>query len=814
MKISLNWLARLVDLDGISAEDIAAKLPMIGLEVESVEKTGLAPLPHIVVGEILEKAAHPNADKLSVCRVQTSPDEAPRQIVCGAKNFKVGDRVPVALPGAVMPGGFEIKVAPLRGVESAGMMCSGRELGLTEDHSGLLILENRPAVGTPINDLFGAGDTVLNLELTANRGDCLSHQGLAREIAAAFNRRLTFADVKTPAEVAETPAANALVSQVSLETPNCPYYTGWSVRGVKIAPSPEWLQKDLRAVGLRSVNNVVDVTNWVMFETGQPLHAFDARKIAGGQIVVRQAKDGEEIVTLDAKKRALNPSVMVIADAQKPLVIAGVMGSVVAEVDNATTDLFLESAWFNPGNVRQSARAMGLSTDSSYRNARNVNPQMTAPAARRAIDLILEIAGGTYEGPGIAVGQPPRGDVVIAVTPDAVRERLGFDVDDAQIKSIFAALGFPVADAPQGGWNVTVPAFRAEITRPIDLVEEFLRIYGTDKIPDSAVTLSAIEQKDDEQVEVLGRMADLLKGQSFAECVHYTLADGHQVRTWFEKEGGDALALDNPLAADQSHLRPSLIPGLLGAVALNRNNGNDPRRLFESGRVFRIRQDKKATELLSVAFVLPQISVSRTWQPRHEPDFYTAKALVSKLALCAGVPERTLFFEPLESASWQEGYSASAGSWQRDGWQVRVGLVNVKLSKDAGIEGSVFAGEIVFAADFLKRKRAGVRYQPFSSFPPSTRDIALVVDKAVTAESVRKDLLKAARAAVGEAFAVESVEVFDVFTGKGLPEDKKSLAFAIVFRAQDRTLTDEEVKTAFDLIRAKIVEKGNYTVRG
>ncbi len=813
MKISYNWQSRLVDTEGLTPEMLAEKLPLIGLEVESVESTGLPPLPHIVVGEILEKQPHPNADKLSVCRVQTSPDSEPRQIVCGAKNFKVGDRVPVALPGAVMPGGFEIKEAALRGVDSAGMMCSARELGISEDHEGLLILQNNPAVGTPVNDLFGAGDTVLTLELTANRGDCLSHMGLAREVAAAFGRKINFSDIKTSPAVAEKPAPSSLVSEVSLESPNCPYYTGWSVRGVKVAPSPDWLQQDLKAIGLRPINNVVDITNWVMHETGQPLHAFDAKKIGGGKIIVRQASEGEKITTLDGKERALTPSMLVIADAHKPLVVAGVMGSIDAEVDASTTDIFLESAWFNPGNVRFTAKSLGLSTDSSYRNARDVNPQMTAPAARRAVDLIVELAGGAFEGPGVVVGQPPRGDVDVAISGDIVRERLGFDVDDACIKSVFASLGFIVKDASEG-WIVTVPAFRAEVTRPIDLVEEFLRIYGTDKIPDSIVCVPAIEQDDDVLVPTLTRAHSLMVGQGFSECMHYTIVDGEDIRTWFEKEGGDGLRLDNPLTVDQSHLRPSLIPGLLGALALNRNNGNDPRRLFETGRVFRVRQDKKVSELVSVAFVMPQGSTARTWQPRQQPDFYTAKGLISKLALCAGVPERTLFFEPLQAASWQQDHSAGAGSWQRDGWQVRVGLVHMGLSKQAGIDDPVLAGELVFSADFLKRKKSASRYQKFSSFPPSTRDIALVVDKTATAESVRKDLTKAARAAVGDAFALERVDLFDVYAGKGLPEDKKSLAFELVFRADDRTLTDEEVKTAFDTVRAKITEKGNYAVRG
>ena len=813
MNVSFKWLSRLVNLEGISPEDVAQKLPMVGVEVESVKTTGIAPMPHVVVGEILEKNPHPNADKLSVCKVQTEPDGAPRQIVCGAKNFKVGDRVPVALPGALLPGGFEIKEAALRGVPSGGMMCSARELGLGDDHSGLLILENRPAIGTPIHAVFGEGDTVLTLELTANRGDCLSHRGVAREVAAAFRRPLTFPESPVAPALAENAGEGSLLKGVRVESEDCPYYTGWSVKGVKIAPSPEWLQRDLKAVGLRPVNNVVDITNWVMYETGQPLHAFDVKKIAGGEIIVRRAREGEKLAMLDGRERALAPSMLVIADTVRPLVVAGVMGGVDAEIDDTTTDIFLESAIFNSGSVRLTARALGVSTDSSYRNARDVNPQETAAAARMAIAMMETLAGGKASGNGIAVGKPPRGDVAVSLTGDAVRERLGFDVADDDIQSVFAALGFPVEKAVQG-WTVTVPAFRAEVSRPIDLVEEFLRIWGTDKIPAATVAIPDIEQEDDPQIPVLARNGTLLVGQAFAECKHYSIVDGALVRARFEKDGGDALALANPLTDDQSHLRPSLVAGLLGALALNRNNGNDARRLFEIGKVFRIRQDKRATELISAAFVMPLECLGRTWQPRQKPDFYAAKGLAVKLALCAGVPERTLFFEALDHAAWQAGHAAAAGSWQRDGWQVRVGLASVAMSKALGLDTPVLAGELVFTQEFLKRKHTHPRYKPFSCFPPSPRDIALVVDKAATAESVRKDLTKLARACVGKAFEVETVEIFDVYAGKGLPDDKKSLAFALAFRAADRTLTDAEVKTAFDAIRAKIAEQGKYAVRG
>jgi phenylalanyl-tRNA synthetase beta chain len=341
---------------------------MLGLEVESVETTGMKQLNNVVVGEILSRDPHPNADKLGVCMVKVNPDADPVQIVCGAKNYKVGDRVPVALDGAKLPtadgGIFEIKVSQLRGVTSNGMMCSARELGMGTDHSGLLILEMRPEIGTPINDVFTESDTVFEIELTANRGDCLSHIGVARELAAKFGKKLIKPELKYNPVYTDKPTGN-LVDSIESQTPNCPLYTAVSIKGVKVAPSPEWLRRDIESVGLRSINNVVDVTNYVLMEYGQPLHSFDASKIRGKKIVVRQAQDGEEIQTLDEKKYTLTSEATLICDGEGAVALAGVMGGLNSEVSNDTTDVVLESAWFNPGNVRATSRKYAINTDSS-----------------------------------------------------------------------------------------------------------------------------------------------------------------------------------------------------------------------------------------------------------------------------------------------------------------------------------------------------------------------------------------------------------------------------------------------------------------
>ena len=454
---------------------VGRRLPMLGIEVEEGEEDSGPTLEKVVVGEVLSKDPHPEADRLSVCTVEVGSNE-PATIVCGATNFSPGDRVPVALPGAKLPGGFKIKKSKLRGVASEGMMCSAKELELGDDESGLLLLPDSLEIGTPVNRLFPQ-DKALELEVTANRGDCLSHIGVARELAAYYEKDLKMPEVSLVVGEVAKPGALGLVERVSLETQNCPYYKLYSIKGVKIGPSPEWLKRRLESVGLRAINNVVDVTNFVLLETGQPLHAFDASKIKGRSIRVRQAEENEMITTLDEVKRTLDPEMMVIADAERALVVAGVMGSVDAEVDDATVDVVLESAWFQPGNVRATSRKLGLHSDSSQRFSRNVDPENLSYAAERAASLILELAGGELIPECVSVGSSPRGERSIEIQKSFVEKTCGFEVDEQELSKSWKRLGFSVSG--NDPWTVTIPSFRWEVDRPIDLVEEFLRIHGT-----------------------------------------------------------------------------------------------------------------------------------------------------------------------------------------------------------------------------------------------------------------------------------------------------------------------------------------------
>ena len=826
MKISLNWLQSYVDLSGIAADDICRAITFLGFEVEQVIRTGAPQLSNVFVGEVLTRNKHPNADKLSVCTVALGDTLGTKTIVCGAQNYTVGDRVPVALPGAVLPGDFVIKQSKIRGESSDGMMCSAKELGISEDAAGLLILTDRPALGTPINAVLRPGDTVLDIEITPNRPDCLSHLGIARELAAWFKKDLVYPQEKFRGALASGAAARPdLLAMVQVHAPeDCPLYTAYIISGVKIGPSPAWLQQRLTAVGLRPINNVVDVGNYVMLEFGQPLHAFDARKLAGAQIIVRRASDGEKITTLDGKERTLNSSMLVIADAARPVVIAGIMGGENSGVSADTTDLVLESAIFKRQSIRTTSKRLGLSSDSSYRYERGVDPHSTLEAAWRAIDLILETAGGQVVGPICKVGRDVPWQREIVLAPSFVRERLGFDIPESDMKAALNALELTVTDLGQTHhetlaagrtsreeWRVTVPSWRDDLDRPIDLVEEILRVYGTERIPAAPVMVPGLVGDDDPVVLFNRRVTDYLVGHDFHECVNYTLRPVKEVAGWIAPAASDALALANPFVEDQSHLRPTLVTGLLESLRLNQSRGVAVSRLCETGRMF-IERDGAVFECAAVAFVIAESSGDRSWLKRDPADFYVAKHHIVALAASAGVDLSRQPVVEAPPAGWQTGQSAAINDHSY-AWSARFGLVSLALLKSLGIEGKVYAGCFAILPEKISAEPSRRRYADFSLHPAALRDLALVVPTATTAGEVQKALAKSARAAAGSAFALERVAIFDVYQGKGLPEGTKSLAFSLVFRAPDRTLTDDEVNVVFTKIQDDLLATTSYQIR-
>ena len=816
MKISLNWIWDYVAIDA-PVEEVTRAITFLGFEVEHVSVTGAPRLEKVVVGEVKTRDKHPNADKLSVCTVDIGPAGGVKTIVCGAQNYKVGDRVPVALPGAVLPGEFTIKQSKIRGQLSDGMMCSAKELGMGDDHGGLLILEGRPELGTPINEVLPPGDTVFDVEITPNRPDCLSHLGLARELSAWFRRGLCYPPEKFQGDVSGAPTST-IFSGVQVDHPeDCPLYTAHVVAGVKVGPSPAWMQERLRAVGLRPINNIVDVGNYVMLEYGQPLHAFDARKISGGRLVVRRAFEGERITTLDGKERTLSSRSLVIADQEKALVIAGVMGGENSGVDLSTTTVVIECAIFKSSSVRWTSRSLGLASDSSYRYERGVDPHTALEAARRAVDLIIETAGGTVVGPVAIAGGDVPWKREITVTSTFVEERLGFAVPAAEMRASLEALELRVErenPAAGGGteWVVAIPSWRDDLDRPIDLVEEILRIYGTERIPAARVEAVGTPAEDDPVVLFNRRAVSYLVGHDFNECVNLTLRPGAELTTWVSQTAAAELALANPFVEDQSHLRPTLIMGLLDTLLLNQSRGEPASRLCEAGRIF-IEYNGHNYEGAAVAFVIAE-DPTRHWRRREPADVYTAKHHVAAIAAAAGID---LGSEAAEAVlgpgfGWQEGHSVSVSAKDQS-WIARFGLVNLAMLRSRGIEGSVIGGVFTIRPERLVCDGARRRFRDFSLFPAALRDLALVVDGAARAGDVEAEVAAAARAAAGSVFEVESVRVFDVYQGKGLPEGKKSLAFSLVFRSASRTLTDDEVNGVLLAIQDRIEKSGAYQIR-
>jgi phenylalanyl-tRNA synthetase beta chain len=818
MKISYNWLKIYLDLDPVThaPEVLAEVLPLLGFDIESFEKLGPPQLDHVVVGQVLEYRQHPDADRLRCCKVTVGQDEEALDIVCGAKNFAEGDKVMVALPGAVLPGNFKIKASKLRGQPSQGMLCSAKELQVGQDHEGIMVLEPDTELGTALNTLFADGDTIFDLEITPNRVDVLSHLGVARELAAKLDLEVKYPAVQTSIE--NPRSGDPLLRNVTLDAPGaCPHYTAMCLRGVKVGPSPKWLREAMEAIGQRSINNVVDVTNYVLHETCQPLHAFDAAKIRGGQLVVRMAEAGESITTLDEVERTLSADMAVIADAERPLVVAGVMGSLDAEVDDGTTDLVVEAAYFEPTSIRSTSRRLGLSSDSSYRFERGVDPQGLTYALLRAVDLIREVAGGTVDGNRIEVGSEPPTISEVDLNPQRVRSFIGFEVPDEAIQSTLESLGLDVSihDEADGSarWSVGIPSYRGDLSREVDLIEEFIRVYGTEKIPPSEVRARGINTEDHRIYTFNQSVAAYLMGQNFDEAFLYSLRDWEETTLLFGPESAQVLALDNPLQSDQSHLRASLVPGLVDALALNQARGTGATRFFERGHVYRA-VDGRMVELISVGFALVAAPPERSWRSREEADFYTAKAVTEAILEIAGTPAKKLDFRPVDGdALWQAGHAAEAGDFSKMGFALTCGLLNVATLKSRwDLKMPVLAGSVLMTPQYFERKAKRGRHTAISNQPAASRDLALIVDQSVLAGTVQKDVAQFARKAA-RGFECETVRIFDIYEGEGLEPGKKSLALTMSFRAAERTLNDKEVNQAFDAVQSSIEAKTDYRIR-
>jgi phenylalanyl-tRNA synthetase beta chain len=806
MRISLKWLSEYVDLP--APEELARQLTAVGLEVEGIERTGQG-LDGVVAARILASEKHANAEKLSVTRVDAGAGE-PLQIVCGAKNYAVGDVVPLAKVGATLPGGLKIEKAKLRGVESFGMLCSAKELGLAADASGLLILPKDAVPGTPIAEALQLADVYLEINVTPNRPDALSHVGIAREVAAILGK-----PVRLPApKLDEAGAAAASLVKVQIDAPEkCPRYAARVIEGVKIGPSPLWLQRRLEGCGVRAISNVVDATNFVLLELGHPLHAFDLDAVAGRQIVVRTARAGEKITTLDGKERALEAEDLLIADAKEGSALAGVMGGSVSEISQGTTRVLLESAYFQPSTIRRTSRRQGLKSEASYRFERGADPGMVIPAVDRCAALIAELSGGTVR-PGIVDAHPrPAKPAEVRLRWERPSQLLGMELPRADAEKILVGLGFGEKAADAKGATFVVPSWRVDVSIEEDLVEEIVRTKGYHAIPETLPRTAVDTPVESLELQAVGRVRGALEAAGFAEAVNFSFVAERELEP-FEKPvatgdgSGRALgvALKNPISADLSVMRTSLVPSLLKNTAYNRRQRVEDVRLYEIASVYQPHHDPKdrpTAEAIEIAAVLCGRRSPSGWATAGEPlDFYDAKGAVQGVLEALGVEAR-----------WRAGAdgwlhprtSAALLAAEGDALLGEVGELHPRVAAAFDLPRGVLALRLSLDA-LLRVMKLVPQYRPIPRLPAVLRDLAVVVKEEVTAASVE--------AVVREEPLVDGVTLFDVYRGAPLAAGKKNLALAISYRATDRTLTDAEADAAHARIVKRLAEKVGAELRG
>jgi phenylalanyl-tRNA synthetase beta chain len=798
MQTSLSWLSTHLDLSTYTVPQLSDLLTFAGVEVEGIEERGVT-TDKVVVAQIQSFEQHPNADKLSVCQVDDGSG-ATRQIVCGAKNFKAGDKVPLALPGATLPGGFAIKEGKLRGVDSMGMMCSGKELGLGEDHSGLLIMAADSPIGTPFNQLNPA-DVLFDLEITPNRPDLLSHLGLARELAA-----LTGLPLKGQRDYTKTTTKLKSDATVKLEAKEaCPLYTARLIKGVKVGPSPEWLRRRLESIGLRPINSIVDITNFVMMEMGQSLHCFDFDKLPGG-ICVRMASEGEKIVALDGQTYALQSDDLVIADG-RPIAIAGVMGGEETGVTESTVNVLLESAYFAPSGIRRTSRRLGLSSDSSYRFERGIDPQQVQGGSEFATKLILSIAGGTPEEVTFAVGEAPALVGEVTLDENRARKLLGTpDITGDEIHAILEKLGLTKKFANKHESHWLIPSYRLDLQRPVDLIEELARVIGLDRVPSRQVAVASPVEAADRTYDFGMTLRQSLASRGFFEAQTLRLIATAQLADSLgaADAASVAVAVKNPLSEDHTTLRPSIVPGLIATAALNIRQGLHRLRFFELGRVFLKLPNGSSREEERLSILLSGPVSPSSWHGR-EPQAADIHELVGQIQNLTRTP---IEVRPAKENAANFLLTSELRAGNRVlGW---IAQLHPSRARDIDARHPVYVAELLLSA--LRQGSTGpTKFEELPRFPGMTRDVAM---------EVPADLPHAKVAAF---FAAQKhplfigAEVFDIFTdptGTKIPSDRKSIAWTLTYRASDKTLETAEVDAAHTAILTALEKTLPAKVRG
>ena len=798
MLISLNWLKQYVDIKE-SVEEIANALTMIGQEVEAIDIQG-KDLGNVVIGQIVEFDKHPNSDRLTLLKVNVGEEE-PLQIICGATNHKLNDKVVVAKIGAVLPGNFKIKKSKIRDVESFGMLCSDAELGLAKESEGIIILPEDAPIGKEYREYAGLNDVIFELEITPNRPDCLSHIGIAREVAAYYNRKVKYPVI----EMAETIESVNTVIKVNIEDKDrCKRYMGRVIKNVKIKESPEWLKARIRAMGLNPINNVVDITNFVMFEYNQPMHAFDLDKVEGN-ITIRAAKENEEITTLDGVERVLKNGELVIADDEKAIAIGGVIGGQNTQIDSDTKNIFVEVAYFTPENIRKESRDLGIFTDSAYRNERGMDVENLAVVMNRAVSLLAEVAEGEVLSEVIDkyVEKPKRAE--ISLNLEKLNKFIGKTLTYEEVGKILTHLDIELKPLGDGTMLLIPPSYRADLTRPADIYEEVIRMYGFENIEAKIPVMSIESGEENTNFKISRIVREILKELGLNEVINYSFIPK------FTKElfnfGEEVIEIKNPLSEDMAVMRPTLLYSLIANVRDNINRNQTDLKLFEISKTFKKLgegQNGLAIEDLKIALILSGREEKNLWnQSKSDYNFYDLKGYLEFLLERLNV---TKYF--LTRLTNNKNFHPGASAEIKIGEDVIgvLGELHPNLVNYFGIKREkVFFAELNLT-NLLKYIKIKVNYETISKYPEVLRDLAITLDRAVLVGEMVKEIKKKVN-------LIEKIDIFDVYSGDKIDKDKKSVAMSIVLRDKNRTLTDEDIDKAMTAILELIKDKYNGEIR-
>jgi len=800
VKLSLNWLKQYIDFEGISSKDVVENLTIAGLEVDDVVDQKKL-YNNFVVGFVKERENHPNADKLSLCKVEVGGEIFP--VVCGAPNVSAGQKIVLAKVGAVVPNSdFTISKAKIRGEESLGMICSERELGISDNHDGIMVLDSEIKSGTDFSEVLGFNDVIIDIDITPNRADAFSHVGSARDLAAIFGRKLNLPELN----LVETGEEISKIASIEIENAvDCPRYVAKVVKNVTIKESPKWLKDRLTSIGLRPINNVVDVTNFILYEIGQPLHAFDLDKLAGSKIVVRSAGKNEKFTTLDSKERKLLETDLLICDAEKPVAIAGVMGGENSEVTLTTKNILIESAYFRPSSVRKTSKKLGLQTDASIRFERGCDVNITLYAAKRAAQLIAELGDGEIAQGEIDIYPTKISEKVVSLRVERIKKILGFEVPLQKIKEIFVGLEFKIVSESDGILSYSIPTFRHDIDREIDLIEEIARIYGYDNIPEVKKIGVSVERRVDNS-SFNDKVRDTFSSLGFFEIITNSLLNEELASKY-----GNPIGVLNPQSFEMSHIRPSLFPGMLATISRNLKVNEKSLKLYEIGHVMTkfneiINEFSDFDESEHLLFAITGNANDDEWHSKkREFDFYDLKGIGNSFFKSVSDKDKIKikYAENTENNFYEYSTSYFVGKNKF----AEAGKVKLDVLKEFGISQSVFA----FDVNLTELKKIEVelsRFKELLKFPKIKKDCAFVLDSNIDYNAVVKIIESSS------SILLKNIKLFDIFESESLGLNKKSLAFELTYFDENKTLTEDEVDKEFWNAIESVKIKLNAELRG